>query len=223
MLSPVKSHPLINKKGAPALPAGVNETSFFLHNGELLAISFNRPPYTTEIIVHRVRDKAELARWPWTAAFGTVLVDCGVIHIFGSTQPSAYRAGNWVVHSTLDPVTFEPTSAVNAYQAPVVPSGPYTIPNVGVCKAPFGYLMAVDLMSSRVDGGDGSQGRSIFLQSTSPDGPWTRFGSPFASADTSFLGAFKPFYLQNGPHPSRCYLVYNSCLGTSATPDKPFF
>jgi hypothetical protein len=129
------------------------------------------------------------------------------------------------VHSTLDPVTFQPSAPVNVYQAPVVPGGPYTIPNTGVCKSPVhGYVMAVDLMSSRSAGGDGSQGRTIFLKASSLSGPWTRFGEPF-SGDPGMVGAFKPFYVPGGAHPNRCYMVYNSSMGgnTPGFPVPPYW
>lgn len=198
-----------------------------MYNGELIAISFARPPHAaqTEFTVHRVSDKAELARWAWPGGFGNAIVDSGAIHIFGSTLPGQYRAGNWVVHSTLDCETFQPSAPQKVWQAEVVPGGPYTTPNVGVCKSPmYGYVMAVDYMSSPVDGGDGSQGRTIFLRAASLGGPWTRFGEPFASVDTGFAGAFKPFHVPNGAHPNRCYFVYiSSMAAVSGYPDPPYW
>lgn len=198
------------------MPANVNESTFMVFGGELIAISFQRPPHaqSNELTVHRVSDKAELARWSWPGGFGNAIIDGGVIHVFGSTLPGEHRAGNWVIHSLLDPITFQPSAPQYIWQAEVVPGGPYTIPNVGVTKSPVhGYIMAVDYMSSSVDGGDGSQGRTIFLKAQTLCGPWTRFGQPFSSVDTQFAGAFKPFYVAGGAHPNRCYMVYISGMG----------
>lgn len=219
-----RTHPAIFKRGGGVLPAETNESTFLLFNGELIAISFARPPHAaqTEFVVHRVSDKAELARWAWPGGFGNAFIENGVIHIFGSTLPGQYRAGNWIVHSSLDPVTFQPSTPQQVWQAEVVPGGIYTIPNVGVTKSPVhGYVLAVDYMSSPVDGGDGSQGRTIFVKAPTLAGPWTRFGEPFVSNDAGMQGGFKPFYIPNGEHPNRCYFVYICCSGYSGVAPLP--
>lgn len=220
-LNPNRTKASIFKRGAPALPGGLNETSFFVYSGQILAITFNRAPNASEIIVHRMSDQAELARWPWPGGFGSIVIDTdGSLHIFGTTQASSYVAGNQVIHSVLDPNTFQPSGPVAVYTAPIVPGNSYTVPNIGVCKSPNGYVMAVDLFLTQ----NQSQGRSIFLQAPSLSGTWTRFGSAFSSADTMYVGAFKPFYVSAGRYPNRCYMVYNSATGGQpGFPTAPFW
>lgn len=215
----------IFKRGLYVLPSTSNESSFFMHSGELHAISFQRYPHSSiQIIIYKIVNgvSIQLAAWPWGAGFGSILVESdGSLHIFGSTSPGIYSAGNDIIHSILDPVTFQPSSPNALYNA--TSAGPtYCINNVGVNKRPDGsYVMFVDLM----DANDRSQGRTIFLQSASVSSGWVRFSNQFPRAsDSLYIGAFKPFYVPAGAHPNRCYMVYiTAANGSPGYPAAPFY
>lgn len=205
MTSPTKSLSSIHKRAGNYLPVnGGCETSLITFNGQVYSITFNRAPFAQEIVVRSFPDGTVIATWPWAGTFGCALVANGLVWIFGSQNE--YTAGNAIISSTLDPVSWRPSTPIQVYTLPA--SLDYSLLNTGVCKSPTGYVLAVDLCLLS----NNTQGRTIFLETTDLVN-WTRFGLPFASGDTLFVGAFKPFYVPDGAHPNRCYMIYNSAVG----------
>lgn len=130
-------------KGSVIETAGT-ETGMVVFGGEALSISFIRGFSGSEGTTLRIRrwaTGAVIAEHPWPGGLGCATVEGGLIHVYGS---SAWQnPGNRVIHSTLDSITFLPTSAVDALLMDN-PSSPYRIWNTSVTKDASGYMMAVE-------------------------------------------------------------------------------
>jgi hypothetical protein len=92
------------------------ECALVVHDGRLLEIAFARnwgATFATHIEVRDYFSDELLASHPWPGGMGCAVVDDNnVINIFGNTNWAGY--GNKIIRSTLDPVTYEPSTPADA-------------------------------------------------------------------------------------------------------------
>lgn len=223
------THGSFFRRSAPILPLGsVCETSVHKWKRsvsdvqpQLYSFSFNRSPLAVQLVVHRVSDGVELARWPLSGAYGQVIDDGGNLYINYSTSPTLPPTpGNKVVISQLDPETFQPGAPIDLAVAPA----PYAIPNSSIAKMADGtYVLATDWFNTA----DSSQGRIIWYTANSLFGPYTRTGNPTSAHDffdQCMVGTPKVFSVPNGAHPNRCYFLYSTgSSGTQPSIQPPYY
>lgn len=124
------------------------ETALVAYNGRLLSIGFIRPWSGTAGTSIRIRNHITgevLAEHAWTGCMGSAIVDNNnIIHIFGCTNYANF--GNKIIRSTLDPVTFAPSTPVDA----MLPNAPFRFYNCDVTK--YGNLWRATIEISNNSG-----------------------------------------------------------------------
>lgn len=174
------------------------ETSVITYNNTVLAISFMRGWTATFANSIEIRDYFTdqiIATWPWSGGFGCATVDeNNIIHIFGSTNWT--NNGNKVIHSTLDPATFQPSTPVDA----MLPNAPFKFYNTDVTK--YGNLWRATLEIS-------ANGSPAIYFAESPDlYTWTYKGGQLGAG--GYVGCPSIHYI---PSKSSFLLTYLKSVG----------